>query len=329
MSVSIVNITTSKQAEKLAEIGAQFKRIREDKDLSIPHLTATTLISERYLRAIEDGEIQSLPEPVYIRGFIRKYGVALGVGDISEDFPLNSAMPERKWAGSPAAELRPLHLYALYIVVIAGAVGLLATFLNPPEANKINDSQTNFSNAAKLETAKAEPLTSLSPQAGGLSVLKQSAIAPSSAPNNLATDLAKTASAEVVGGQVNAGFNNILKSWVSSSSLENRSKQAIAVGGKFEFAPNKLVNVGVIMQGQSWVRIIVDGKTEFEGVLDEGKKLAWSGDRQIAIRAGNAAAVALSYNNQPAKVLGRDGEVAERLFSANSANLEANLRVNQ
>jgi len=30
MSVSIVNITTSKQAEKLAEIGAQFKRIRED-----------------------------------------------------------------------------------------------------------------------------------------------------------------------------------------------------------------------------------------------------------------------------------------------------------
>ncbi len=329
MSVSIVNITTSKQAEKLAEIGAQFKRIREDKELSIPHLTATTLISERYLRAIEDGEIQSLPEPVYIRGFIRKYGAALGVDDLSEDFPLNSVLPERKWAGSPAAELRPLHLYALYIAVIAGAVGLLATFLNPPEANKINDSQTNFSNAARLETTNAQALISLSPQTGGLNVIKQSAIAPPSASTNLATNLAKTASTELVEAQVNVGFSNIFKSWTASANFSDRSTQAIVLDGKFEFAPNKPVNVGIIMQGQSWIRIIVDGNTEFEGVLDEGKKLAWSGDRQIAIRAGNASAVALSYNNQPAKILGRDGEVAERLFSANSGSLEANLMVNR
>ena len=324
-----MNITTSKQAEKLAEIGAQFKRIREDKELSIPYLTATTLISERYLRAIEEGEIQSLPEPVYIRGFIRKYGVALGVGDLSEDFPLSSVLPENKWVGSPAAELRPLHLYALYIAVIASAVGLLATFLNPPEASKISDSQTNFSDAARLQRAKPQStaLISLSPQSGGLGVLKQSTIAPPSASTNLATNLAKTASAEVIEGQVNVGFNNIFKSWAANASLTKQS--AIAVDGKFKFAPNKPLNVGIIMQGQSWVRIIVDDKTEFEGVLDEGKNLAWSGDRQIAIRAGNAAAVALSYNNQPAKVLGRDGEVAERLFSAHSGHIEANLWVNR
>ncbi|MCA6606537.1 MAG: DUF4115 domain-containing protein, partial [Pseudanabaena sp. M007S1SP1A06QC] len=47
--------------------------------------------------------------------------------------------------------------------------------------------------------------------------------------------------------------------------------------------------------------------TEFEGVLDEGKKLTWSGNRQISIRAGNASAVRLSYNNQPIKVLGKEG----------------------
>ncbi|MFN5965924.1 MAG: helix-turn-helix domain-containing protein, partial [Pseudanabaena sp.] len=152
--MGIVNITTSKQAEKLAEIGAQFKRIRQDKELSIPHLTATTLISERYLRAIENGEIDSLPEPVYVRGFIRKYGTALGVGDLSEDFPLNPVLPEQKWAGSAAAELRPLHLYALYIGVIAGAVSLLATFLNSPDANKINDRQTILGNSAQIVEPK-------------------------------------------------------------------------------------------------------------------------------------------------------------------------------
>ncbi|PZO40834.1 MAG: hypothetical protein DCF19_11025 [Pseudanabaena frigida] len=345
MSVSIVNITTSKQAEKLAEIGAQFKRIRQDKELSIPHLTATTLISERYLRAIEDGEIDSLPEPVYVRGFIRKYGTALGAGDLSEDFPLNPVLPEQKWAGSAAAELRPLHLYALYVGVIAGAVSLLATFLNSPDANKINDNQTNFSNAAQINSVKAknpdETVNALLPKMGGLEVLRQTVAEPSvmANPSNISgVKLAATQTTTNVipvpktleqspsntsFGEVSSSLNNALKTWTSNVNLQSSS--AIAANGDFEFAGNKQVNVGIVLKGQSWLRITVDGRTEFEGVLDEGKKLALSGDRQISIRAGNASAVALSYNNQQIKVLGKEGEVAERLFGINQPNsLETN-----
>ncbi|BBC23827.1 helix-turn-helix domain-containing protein [Pseudanabaena sp. ABRG5-3] len=355
--VSIVNITTSKQAEKLAEIGAQFKRIRQDKDLSIPHLTATTLISERYLRAIEDGEIESLPEPVYVRGFIRKYGNALGVGDLSEDFPLNSVLPEQKWAGSAAAELRPLHLYALYVGVIAGAVSLLATFLNAPEANKINDSQTILSSAAQIGSPKANKPTeqdNLLPKIGGLEVLRQSvtdssamattvnmskAVVPTpnvlpaatttdnSLSNNSLNSVKKSPS-EATFGEVSSSLNNAAKSWTSNFALQNSASpnsSENAANSKFEFIGNKPVNIGLLMKGQSWLRITVDGKTEFEGVLDEGKKLTWSGDRQISIRAGNASAVGLSYNNQQIRVLGKEGEVAERLFGINQPNnVEAN-----
>jgi len=339
MSVSIVNITTSKQAEKLAEIGAQFKRIREDKELSIPHLTATTLISERYLRAIEDGQIDSLPEPIYVRGFIRKYGDALGVGDLSEDFPLNPVLPERKWAGSPAAELRPLHLYALYVGVIAGAVGLLATFLSTPEANKINDSQTNFSDAAQISSAKfnkgGEPTEALLPKIGGLGVLKQTVATPvtivTPVPNISAVtmpiepktqDIPNKLPAQTTLSGSSSSSKNILLALVSSGlPATNGSPNSPIVGnGDFEFVGNKPVNVGIVMQGESWLQIIVDGRTEFEGFLTEGKKLAWSGDRDISIRAGNASSVALSYNNQPIKVMGREGEVAERLFGTNQAS---------
>jgi cytoskeleton protein RodZ len=338
MSVSIVNITTSKQAEKLAEIGAQFKRIREDKELSIPHLTATTLISERYLRAIEAGQMDSLPEPVYVRGFIRKYGDALGVGDLSEDFPLNPVLPEQKWAGSAAAELRPLHLYALYVVVIAGAVGLLATFLNSPGANKINDSQTNFGNAAQISSTKSnkaiESTEILLPKIGGLAVLRQTgssvpiaivnpATVPTEAKNQaVPTDILNKPNSQTNLGETNSNLNNMLLAWTSSSlpSTNTSLNNAIVADGKFEFVGNKPVNVGIVMQGESWMRITVDGQTEFEGVLNEGKKLAWSGDRQISIRAGNASSVALSYNNQPIKVLGREGEVAERQFGNSQAS---------
>ncbi|PZV19532.1 MAG: hypothetical protein DCF20_00520 [Pseudanabaena sp.] len=338
MSVSIVNITTSKQAEKLAEIGAQFKRIREDKELSIPHLTATTLISERYLRAIEDGQMDSLPEPVYVRGFIRKYGDALGVGDLSEDFPLNPVLPEQKWAGSAAAELRPLHLYALYVVVIAGAVSLLATFLNSPEANKINDSQTNFGDAAQISSAKPnkaiQPTEILLPKIGGLEVLRQAVSAPAAMANPSANAPIQAKSQALSTDSLNkqnplGGSNStLLVAWASSSlpSTNTSLNSATLANGNFEFVGNKPINVGIVMQGESWLRITVDGQIEFEGVLNEGKRLAWSGDRQISIRAGNASSVALSYNNQPIKVLGKEGEVAERLFSTNQVMSNSNSR---
>jgi cytoskeleton protein RodZ len=352
--VSIVNITTSKQAEKLAEIGAQFKRIRQDKELSIPHLTATTLISERYLRAIEDGEIDSLPEPVYVRGFIRKYGTALGAGDLSEDFPLNPVLPEQKWAGSAAAELRPLHLYALYVGVIAGAVSLLATFLNSPDANKINDSQTILGNAAQIVAPKGNTpaaTDSILPKVGGLEVLRQTVIDPSlmastvnASTANTSTNSSKVAAlpttndktaaksspnkpqSEAALGEVSSSLNNAVKSWTNNINFQNGATTNADIGakGNFEFAGNKPVNIGIVMKGQSWLRITVDGKTEFEGVLDEGKKLTWSGDRQISIRAGNASSVGLSYNNQQIKILGKEGEVAERLFGLNQPNTVEN-----
>jgi len=324
-----VNITTSKQAEKLAEIGAQFKRVREDKDLSIPHLTATTLISERYLRAIENGEMDSLPEPIYVRGFIRKYGDALGVGDLSEDFPLDSVLPDRKWAGSAAAELRPLHLYALYVGVIAGAVSLLATFLNSPDANKINDSQTSFSDSAQISSAKSNKsveAVDLLPKIGGLEILRQTVSVPVAIANPasipVATIPTEVKNQATTPNSANSGLSNLLSNWASSNiaSTNPDPNSAVLANGNFEFVGNKPVNVGIVMQGESWLRITVDGQTEFEGVLNEGKKLAWSGDRQISIRAGNASSVALSYNNQPIKLLGKEGEVAERLFGNNQAS---------
>ncbi len=327
--MSIVNITTSKQAEKLAEIGAQFKRVREDKDLSIPHLTATTLISERYLRAIENGEMDSLPEPIYVRGFIRKYGDALGVGDLSEDFPLDSVLPDRKWAGSAAAELRPLHLYALYVGVIAGAVSLLATFLNSPDANKINDSQTSFSDSAQISSAKSNKsveAVDLLPKIGGLEILRQTVSVPVAIANPasipVATIPTEVKNQATTPNSANSGLSNLLSNWASSNiaSTNPDPNSVVLANGNFEFVGNKPVNVGIVMQGESWLRITVDGQTEFEGVLNEGKKLAWSGDRQISIRAGNASSVALSYNNQPIKLLGKEGEVAERLFGNNQAS---------
>ncbi|CAN1212606.1 DUF4115 domain-containing protein [Tumidithrix helvetica PCC 7403] len=311
-------VSNCNQADKLAEIGAQLKQMREEKDISLQQVTATTLIAERHLRAIEEGNLESLPEPVYIKGFIRKYGETVGLGKIADEFPLAPVVEEKKnWSKSPAGELRPLHLYALYILVIGGAVGTLAAFLNPPLANKIDDSKTNLGKAAQL-TPKATPKT----------VKPTPAIAApiySFVPTTTAVDALKTPGSTIFANNPDKTSTSSDPSYFIGSTGEALSASSSLAfsssilsqdptNANFSFTGNKSVNVGIVMTGQSWIRVLVDGKTEFEGVLSEGRKLSWSADRRVAIRAGNAGAVAVTFNNLPSEQLGKEGEVVEKKF---------------
>jgi hypothetical protein len=62
------------------------------------------------------------------------------------------------------------------------------------------------------------------------------------------------------------------------------------------------------------VRIKADGKTEFEGILTEGTQRTWTADSQITIRAGNAGAVMVAYNEGQSTRLGAPGAVEEVKF---------------
>jgi hypothetical protein len=69
------------------------------------------------------------------------------------------------------------------------------------------------------------------------------------------------------------------------------------------------------LTAQSWLRIDVDGKTEFQGIMPEGTQKTLMADNQLTIRAGNAGAVLLAYNNEQAQPMGAPGAVEEKTFS--------------
>jgi cytoskeleton protein RodZ len=140
------------QTNKLIEIGAQLKQVRETRQIPLHQITSTTLIAERHLKAIEAGDLEQLPEPIYIQGFIRKYGQELGLEQLAEDFPLEGA-PQSKPLSLPKTELRPLHLYALYIGVIGIAVSLLANFFNQSKVSPLTTGKSNLSKSALLKSA--------------------------------------------------------------------------------------------------------------------------------------------------------------------------------
>lgn len=244
-----------RQLEKLKELGAYLRQVRQEKSLPLEDVASKTRISARLLRAIEQGKLEQLPEPVYIQGFIRRFADVLGMDgeEFASDFPTGVGFfrINYSWRDLPAAQLRPIHLYLLYILLVIAAVQGLSYIINrsavqaqqesrqsnPPSATQITFEAKNSSSAVKLER---QPST-----------------------------------------------------------------------------PNQSVKVGVTLKEQSWIKVVADGKTEFEGVLKEGEQRTWVAKEKLIVRAGNAGGVLVVFNDQKAKTLGDPGQVQEVTFQAN------------
>lgn len=61
------------------QIGEQLKEAREQKNLTLDDIQATTKIQKRYLVAIEQNDLHALPGRFYARAFIKEYATAVGL----------------------------------------------------------------------------------------------------------------------------------------------------------------------------------------------------------------------------------------------------------
>ncbi|MGF1522590.1 MAG: helix-turn-helix domain-containing protein [Leptolyngbyaceae cyanobacterium] len=116
--------------EQLAYIGHHLRQVREANALSYEVLAEKTLIRPSLLQAIESAQVNQLPEPVYTRALIRRFGDSLGLDGealASQYFaPAHGQSSQSFWQISLMPQLRPLHLYAIYAIVIAIAISALS-----------------------------------------------------------------------------------------------------------------------------------------------------------------------------------------------------------
>jgi cytoskeletal protein RodZ len=83
------------QQQRLIEIGQYLKQVRQERQTDLEELSKQTKICLQYLKAIETGDFQQLPEATHIRGLIKQYGDALKLSGqkLAMTFPL-----ELQWA---------------------------------------------------------------------------------------------------------------------------------------------------------------------------------------------------------------------------------------
>lgn len=284
----------STQLEQLKEIGEYLYQIRQQHAISLDEVANKTFIPLRLLRAIEVGRGDLLPEPIFIQGFIRRYGDVLGLNgtDLAKQFTTTtSTSPEVPVAqgavatasasepspeprqNKPSGDSRSL----VYVSSILLGVGTIAAIV-------YGISQLS---SAPRQTASVSP--SLEPSATAPSPVASAAVA-SPTPAASASIAAVAASPSPT---------------ASPSSSPSPS--------------NAPIQVNLNLVNRSWLRIVVDGKTSFEGTLEQGENRSWTAQKSLTVLAGNAGGVAVAFNGGQSQPMGAAGAVVRRTFTPQTA----------
>ncbi|ERT07743.1 helix-turn-helix domain protein [Lyngbya aestuarii BL J] len=148
----LVAQSIQKREASLRQVGQELRQAREALSVSLTQLHRQTLVPLSHLRALETGEIDQLPEDVYLRGFICRLGNALGLNgtamaaSIPTPDPLQHLVPT--WSKAELDSnfyLNSVHLYLGYAAILAGSLGGIAWLSQqsapetsiPPEMQKL------------------------------------------------------------------------------------------------------------------------------------------------------------------------------------------------
>lgn len=285
---------SQRQAEALAQIGGYLHEVREQQLLSLEQVSTQTMIQARLLRAIETADFHQLPEPIYIRGFIRRYAEALGLNgsDVASQFPvdLDKRTIEPSWTPI-SAQLRPTHLWLAYTLIIVVAIGALHQYLT-----RFYSPIGQSANTLELPDSSTKPDAGDSPMPDASSDGSSSSEAASVPPTADSTTPSPPSSTDT---------DNPL-------FLPDTPRQGSTSDSPLE--------VTIELTERSWLRVVVDGQQELEEVLPEGTQRTWTGNEAITIRAGNAGGVLLARGNGEAELMGDPGSVQEVTFSVDDAS---------
>ncbi|NJO42507.1 MAG: helix-turn-helix domain-containing protein [Cyanobacteria bacterium RU_5_0] len=295
----------STQLEQLKAIGDYLWQVRQEQSRSLEEIAAKTYIPLRLLKALEAGQEKILPEPVFVKGFIRRYGDALGIDgtELSENFPVE--------ATPIVTQLKPKD--AIDTALAAQTVVLDAT---PP-------SRINRRSNLPILTIGAIALAMLGGIMFGLNRIgsqpqevvsvKQPETTPPSEPASEPVDAPASVSPTPAPVVVSPSVE------LPTPSFSPASPTAVTTSPSDASAQTDVpVKVEISLTGDSWMQVVVDGEVEFEGILPKGTQRSWSAQNEVTIVSGNAGAVLVTSGGSKAEKMGNLGDIAERTFTANA-----------
>jgi cytoskeleton protein RodZ len=284
----------SSGSSSYAAPGAQLRQAREQRGLSLDEVSTKTRVQRRYLQALEEGTVDKLPEPVYARGFLKRYADFLDLdsaGMAERYFPMADIRKQggfgpRLMPPSP----KPTNWLGYTVGVVVAVIGLSTFFALGNNRNSPSTS-TTVPASGKSEPSPLEKIV----KSAGASI-QGSNPAPSKSTPTLMNQMAAAPQA--------AGVQQPILTPPSVTPVPTAEKP---------------VQVAVKVAADTWVRVSADGRTVFQGVLPKGALRNWSAKQSVKFRTGNAGGILVSHNQKAIGPLGAPGKVVERVFTKNPA----------
>ncbi|MGD1941822.1 MAG: helix-turn-helix domain-containing protein [Leptolyngbyaceae cyanobacterium] len=270
----------SAQQEQLLKVGTYLKDLRQEKGKTVDEVANQIFIRPALVKAIEVGDWESLPEPVFVQGFILRYADYLGLNgrEVSKQFePTPVAVlpdPQLATLGSVEGVVKSEDKHGLKVLSKAEPIIREGSLTKPGTGNNRGLWFTGAAVVAAAIALIAFLTTRNTPQQANPSdPVEESA---ESAADNVADTAETTATAESEPVATNA-------------------------------AP---ITFDVNLEDDAWMRVTVDGEEVYEGTLRAGTRESWTAQNELLITAGNSGGVLYSFNGSEESRLGAPGTVS-------------------
>lgn len=278
--------------EIFIQIGAKLRKQREILGLSLENVEHHTNLRQHYLKALESGDLDSLPSPVQGRGMLNNYAVFLGMDPDSVLIPyaegLQGRLSQRKTAASDTRQKgrrrttipRPVRRALSNDLLIGGSLIVILVFILVWGAVRIFSLQ---SQAAPEPTAP--------------SIVDVLLASPTPSPTlNIPTETPP-------------GAGVVLLEPIEEIQTEATVEAPILISGQED------IEIILTATMRTFLRVTVDGEVEFSGRVPRGSVYNYFGEEIVEILTGNGSAIEIIYNGRNEGLMGDYGEVVLWIYT--------------
>jgi cytoskeleton protein RodZ len=271
------------------DIGQRLQHQRELLGLSLEDVERHTHLRQRYLIALEAGDLSGLPSPVQGRGMLNNYASFLGL------------------------DAEPL--------LLRFAQGLQAQLAarqatRPSPSRPVHSSPRPPGLLRRVFTAQSLLAAIITQFLGGFVVwaaVRIFAIRADSIPSPTAPSIAEVL---LSAPRATATPTSLPPTQTPPPPRPAASDQAESTQ-VFAVLPGVQAGVQVYttVRQRAWMRVIVDGEVVFEGRVLPGSAYQYEGEETVELLTSNGAALQIFFNQQDLGPMGLYGQVVQRIFT--------------
>jgi cytoskeletal protein RodZ len=319
-------------------LGEQLKKIRGEGRISLLEISRDTKIPVRYLTMIEEGDYDSLPPDVYVKGFLRSYAEYLGVDpkklikiyqrerDIKNNLTKNenkTAMPKKVRVPRFVITPKIITAAAIVLVILGGffylykEIGRFAAeprlAITDPLGDEAIDSNSvniaGFTDQDSKLTINDQPVLVNEEGSFQENILLQDGL-------NTITVAATNRFGKSVSKTLNVKSNYQKPDLAYDPNLENN--EGGQVNGEQD-SGQKGVQVSVRADSlPTWLSVESDGSLVYSGTMLPGATQDFKGEKEIRVTSGKANQTFIKVNGKAEKVFADSpGIVRDVVFGPN------------